>query len=358
MVRKGELVSVCVCHGEQLMIPSLSVLLLPLLWVSPMGRTPCLGFGRALRGIATDQRSLVCCSYHPTIHLPTPSIPSILRNTAPLILCRRADRIRMASMVSKYASKLQDSRVLILGGTSGMGFCVAEAALESGSHVTISSSRQPKLDAAVSRLRSTYPAHSARIASQVCDLSQPETLEPRLAAVLEAAAAGSKIDHVVYTAGDAVKIIPVAEASIEEIKQTGNVRFYSAMVLAKLAPKFMSPGPASSITLTSGINSHCPSKDWASTAAWGSGVEGLVRGLAVDLAPIRVNVVCPGAVHTELFNDIPEERLQAVLNTFADATLTGRVGMPDELAEAYLYCMRCHFATGSTVMCDGGRALK
>jgi NAD(P)-dependent dehydrogenase (short-subunit alcohol dehydrogenase family) len=320
-----------------------------------MGRTPCPGFDIALRGIADKQRWLVCCYFRPTHLLPT---PSILRKPAHPSLSRRAHRSRMASTVSKCASKLQSSRVLILGGTSGIGFCVAEAALESGSHVTISSSRQAKLDAAVSRLQSTYPAHSARIASQLCDLSQPETLEPRLTAVLETAAAGSKIDHVVYTAGDAVKITPIAEASVEDIKKAGNVRFHSALVLAKLAPKYMSPGPASSITLTSGINSHRPSQNWASIAAWGSGVEGLARGLAVDLAPIRVNVVCPGAVHTELFSDIPEERLQEVLKTFADATLVGRVGMPEDLAEAYLYCMRCHFATGSTVMCDGGRLLK
>lgn len=264
----------------------------------------------------------------------------------------------MASVVSKYASKLENLRVLVLGGTSGIGFCVAEAALESGSHVTISSSRKPKLDAAVSRLRSTYPTLSSRVTGQLCDLSRSEDLESQLNTLLEVAAAGSKIGHVVFTAGDALKITPVAESTVEDFQKPGNVRFYGSSVLAKLAPRYMSPGLGSSITFTGGVNSHRPSKNWTTVAAWGSAIEGLARGLAVDLAPIRVNVVCPGVVHTELLADIPKERFETVMKDFAEATLTGRVGKPEELAEAYLYCMKCQFTTGSTIVCDGGRMLK
>ena len=92
-------------------------------------------------------------------------------------------------------------------------------------------------------------------------------------------------------------------------------------------------------------------------AAWGQGIEGIARGLAVDLAPIRVNLVKLGAVHTELFGDIPAERLENVLEKMRKNTLTGTVGRPEEVAEMYLGLMKCAFVTGSVVGVDGGRLL-
>ena len=239
-----------------------------------------------------------------------------------------------------------------------MGFCVAEAALEHGAHVCISGSRQPKLDQAVSRLQSAYPDKASKVSSHVCDLSQPQHLESNLDSLLKAATVDAKLDHIVFTAGDPLKIISIAEATVQTIQQSGNVRFLGPLLLAKLAPKYLSPGPRSSITLTGGTMSHKPAKGWTLIAAWGSGIEGIMRGLAVDLAPVRVNMVSPGAVHTELFDDIAKERLDSVLQGFKDGTLIGKVGTPENLAEAYLYSMKDHFATGAIIQSDGGRVLK
>ena len=264
----------------------------------------------------------------------------------------------MTSSTPKYTSKLRDTRVLVLGGTSGIGFCVAEAALEHGAQVCVSGSKQPKLDQAVSRLQSAYSDEASKVSGHVCDLSQPQDLESNLDSLLKTAAADGKLDHIVFTAGDPLKIIPVAEATVESIQKIGNVRFLGPLLLAKLAPKYLSPGPLSSITLTGGSMSHKPTKGWTLIAAWGSGIEGITRGLAVDLAPLRVNMVSPGAVHTELFDDIPKERLEGVLQGFKDGTLVGKVGTPEDLAEAYLYSMKDHFVTGAILRSDGGRLLK
>ena len=84
-----------------------------------------------------------------------------------------------------------------------------------------------------------------------------------------------------------------------------------------------------------------------------------MRGLAVDLAPhTRVNMVNPGAVHTELFDSIPKESLESVLQEFKNDTVLGKVGKPEELAEAYVYAMKDHFVTGAMITSDGGRLLK
>ena len=188
--------------------------------------------------------------------------------------------------------------------------------------------------------------------------SKPQVLESSLDALFQAATVQHKVDHVVFTAGDAVKIAPLSVTNVDDILASGNVRFLGPLILAKLAPKYMSPGPKSSITLTGGTMSHRPLKNWAVQAAWGSGVEGIARGLAVDLAPIRVNLVSPGAVYTELFHGIPEASIQAVLQGYKEWTLMDKVGTPDEVAESYIYLMRSTFVTGTIVTTDGGRLVK
>ncbi|KAL8941819.1 MAG: hypothetical protein Q9216_002019 [Gyalolechia sp. 2 TL-2023] len=259
--------------------------------------------------------------------------------------------------MAKYTSILHDKRVLIIGGTSGIGFCVAEAAVEYGAHVCIASSQQSKLDKKLAQLRSSYPDQAERISGHVCDLSQPQNLESNIESLLKAAAAPAKLDHIVFTAGDAIKVLPITETSVDVIQACGTVRFLSPMIVAKFAPLYLNPGPQSSIALTGGTISNKPVKGWSTMAAWGSGIEGMARGLAVDLAPIRVNMICPGPVLTELLDGFPKEASSAALQRYADETLVGRMGKPEELAEAYLYTMRDSFATGVVITSDGGRLL-
>ena len=79
----------------------------------------------------------------------------------------------------------------------------------------------------------------------------------------------------------------------------------------------------------------------------------MMRGMAVDLAPIRVNIVSPGAVVTELFDGAPE----GTLERFRKATLTEQLGTPEDVAEAYLHAMKDGFMTGNVLVSDGGRIL-
>ncbi|KAL8934599.1 MAG: hypothetical protein Q9211_005143 [Gyalolechia sp. 1 TL-2023] len=266
----------------------------------------------------------------------------------------------MSSSVSKYTSILHDKRVLVIGGTSGIGFCVAEAALEYGAKVCIASSQQSKVDKKLSQLKSTYPDKASSVSGYTCDLSKPQQLESNIKTLLEAAAGDSKLDHIVFTAGDSVKAIPISETSVTVIQECGNIRFLGPPILAKYAPLYLSPGPQSSITLTGGTLSNKPMKGVTTIAAWASSIEGMTRGLAVDLAPIRVNMVSPGTVYTELFDGFMKERAgeDTPLQRYADDTLIGRMGRPEQLAEAYLYAMRDCFVTGVTITSDGGRLLK
>lgn len=256
---------------------------------------------------------------------------------------------------TKFTSKLHGKRVLILGGTSGIGFAVAEGALEYGAHVIISSSNPEKLEHAQRRLKEAYPDYADRVTGKTCDLSKPETLESNLKQLLEFA--GKGVHHLVHTAGDRFSIVPVRESTPETLQKGSIVRFISPLMLAKLAPEYLAGGPESSITLTGGVNSTRPAPDWTVNASYGSGMEGMVRGLTIDLKPVRVNLVAPGAIETELWGSIPKEQRERMLETYTNATTVGRIGRPEDVAEAYLYCMKDHFVTGSVIQSEGGRIL-
>ncbi|OXV06706.1 hypothetical protein Egran_05527, partial [Elaphomyces granulatus] len=238
----------------------------------------------------------------------------------------------------KYVTKLAGARVLVLGGTSGIGFAVAAAALEHGATVIISGSQAHRLESALARLKQAYPdpSYHHRLSGYTCDLGVPEKLEENLSSLFkqstttaavqqqEQSPPSPLIDHIVFTAGDSPQITPVSDVTVDYIQKTGSVRFLGPLILAKLAPKYMTATSNSSITLTSGSQSLKPLPKWTVLVAYGCAVEGMARGLAVDLLPIRVNCVAPGAILTELFDSIPAERRQSVLEQMSKDTLIGQ----------------------------------
>jgi NAD(P)-dependent dehydrogenase (short-subunit alcohol dehydrogenase family) len=86
-------------------------------------------------------------------------------------------------------------------------------------------------------------------------------------------------------------------------------------------------------------------------------VEGLTRGLALDLKPVRVNAVAPGAVNTELFGAFPKELVDGMFEMFKSKSTTGTVGRPEDLAESYIYLMKDQYVTGSVLESNGGSLL-
>ncbi|KAI5468081.1 dehyrdogenase/reductase domain-containing protein [Mariannaea sp. PMI_226] len=261
-------------------------------------------------------------------------------------------------MALKFINKLQNQRVLVVGGSTGIGFAVALGALEHGAHVVLSSSNQIKLDRAVDRLKAHVESGGLSlpdISAKTCDLSNPDTIDDNIKSLLEFATQQGKLDHVVYTAGDAIKTVSIDKVNAHDIPKIGMVRTAGVLILAKYLSSYTNQSTNSSLTLTGGTMSWRPSPGWSVLTGVAGGVESLARGLAVDLKPVRVNCAVPGAIHTELFDSIPEERLEAALKNMRRDTITGSVGTPEEMAEVYLYLMKSTFATGSTVTADGGR---
>lgn len=204
----------------------------------------------------------------------------------------------------KYTSKLSNSRVLVIGGTSGIGYCVAEASLESGAEVIVSSSQEKRVQSAIAALTETYPSAKNRVSGYACDLSSPN-LDSNIKELF--AKCQGKLDHIVFTAGDSLATMPLAEITLEKMQKAAMVRFNAPMFVAKHSVGALNPGPASSITLSTGSISERPIPNWSVIAAYAGGAHALTRNLALDLAPVRVNLISPGPVITQLWDNLSKE---------------------------------------------------
>ncbi|KAJ9348767.1 dehydrogenase with different specificitie [Paecilomyces variotii] len=264
----------------------------------------------------------------------------------------------MSEIRFKSINKLDGSFVLIFGGTKGIGLSVAAAALEHGASVFVTSSQEENVQRAITELKTTY--HSSefhhRISGAPCDLGSSDQLEDNLRKLFELASSGLPnekrlIDHIIFTAGDTLKVVPLNDSTPASILKSGTVRFLAPLIIGKLAAKYMRISNRSSITLTSGSMTRRPEADWTVLAAFASGTEGMRFGLSKDLAPIRVNVVAPGVVQTPLLARLPEQAKENWRKTL----LTGELGWPEDVAEAYIYSMKDRSATGALVDSSDGR---
>jgi len=236
---------------------------------------------------------------------------------------------------------LADQRIVIIGGSSGTGLATARAAAAAGAAVTIASSDQGRLDAALAGL----PGN--------CDAAVVDTRSEAAVAALFARA--GELDHLVYTAGDALGQRTLKDLSVDEARQLFGVRFWGAVAAVKhAAPRIRSGG---SIVLTSGTIGVRPAPGAALAASGAGAIEGLTRGLAVELAPIRVNAVRPGVIRTPMWNQIPEPQRETLFATLAERTLTKTIGEADQIAMTHLFLMENRFVTGTVLTVDGGFVL-
>jgi len=162
-------------------------------------------------------------------------------------------------------------------------------------------------------------------------------------------------DHLVYSAGDTLQLGALADTSIDAIRKAFEVRVFGAMAVVKHAAPHLRRG--GSVVLTSGIASLRPQAGWTAAAGICGAMDAIARALAVELAPIRVNVVSPGFVRTPLWAGIPEAEREAMYAAKGAALPVGRVGQPEDIAQACLHLMTNRYCTGQVMVVDGGGVL-
>ena len=197
---------------------------------------------------------------------------------------------------------MANQSVLVIGGSSGIGLAVAQLAAELGGKVTIASRDQRNLSKASDAI------------------------------------------------GTAVKIRPVRQLSLEDAYASMNSKFWGAYRIARAA-KINDNG---SLTLVSGFLSQRPSASSVLQGAINAALEGLMRGLAIEFAPIRVNAVSPGLIDTPLYSKLGEEQRRKLYDSTKDRLPVRRIGDAKDVAKAVLFVATNPFVTGSVVTIDGG----
>jgi len=230
--------------------------------------------------------------------------------------------------------------VVVIGGASGVGFAVAEAAQAEGAKVVIASSQAANVEAAVARLGGGASGSAVDVNDEASIADFFEQL--------------GRFDHLAFTAGDwgGAMFAPTRDLDLATAREGFAVRFWGALAAAKHACRTIAAD--GSITLTGGMLAHRPMKGAPVVTAVTGAIEFLTLGLAVDLAPIRVNAVCPGAIRTDVWNSIPAEGREEQMRRMTERLPIPRIGEPNEAAEAYLYLMKAGYTTGQVLLVDGG----
>ena len=255
----------------------------------------------------------------------------------------------------KYSSKLHGKKIIIFGGSSGIGFGVAQACVEFGATVIISSSREDRLQGAIDSLLKDYPSAKDRVSGQACDLKSAE-VESNIEKIFDKV---GNVDHIVFTAGDKLPMMALQRLDLQNMQSIGHVRYFAAILVTKIGSRYLKKSSECSIIYTSGsIAEHPNPGGWTMLAFYATGLLGLTRQMAFDLAPIRVNTVIPGVVETELWTEsMGAEGAKAHLAQRGKENITKHLGTPQDLAEAYLYLMRDQNITGSSISSNSGRLL-
>ena len=231
--------------------------------------------------------------------------------------------------------QLKQQSIVIIGGSSGIGFATAKLALAYGADVTITGRWEDKLRLAAQEL--------GGVRTIVVDIAR----EPDVHQLFEEL---ERVDHLVVL-GASLASGKIFDTPLEELGRPINERVWGAIYAIRHAIPKMSDG---SITLTSGLFSSRPIAGMAVVAAALGGIEAMTRALALELPPLRVNAIAPGYIDTPLLQAAFEERYEQVVKAQAATLPVQRIGTASEAATAILFLIMSGFITGSVLHLDGG----
>jgi NAD(P)-dependent dehydrogenase (short-subunit alcohol dehydrogenase family) len=233
-------------------------------------------------------------------------------------------------------------RVIIVGGSAGIGESAARAFATAGAQVTITGRAKPRLDAAAQRIG--YPV-------QVAEFDATDD-----AAVTGFFGAVPTFDHLVLAASPgAVGSGPFDGLDEGALRAAFDGKFFAHLkVLRAARPRLRADG---SVTIVSAVSARAAYPGAAGLAAVNGALEAVVPTLGVELAPLRVNAVSPGVIDTQWWDGLPEEQRAGFFRAVAAASPVGRVGRPEDVAGAIVYLAGAGFVTGTVLECAGGANL-
>ncbi|MFH8393133.1 SDR family oxidoreductase [Streptomyces sp. NPDC018036] len=236
---------------------------------------------------------------------------------------------------------LAGQRVVVMGGSSGIGEAAAALFAADGAEVVVTGRDREKLEAAAGRIggkTSTYRLDGT-------DPAQIDAFFDR----------SGPLDHLVLSLSGAAGAGPFAELDLAELETGFAAKFWPYVRILRAAlPHLRADG---SVTLVTAASARAAFPGTAGLAAINGALEAMVPPLAVELAPLRINAVSPGVVDTPWWDAMPAARREALFQGIADSTPAGRVGHPGDIARALHLLATNGFMTGVVLDCTGGANL-
>ncbi|MDJ0592405.1 MAG: SDR family oxidoreductase [Pleurocapsa sp. MO_226.B13] len=237
---------------------------------------------------------------------------------------------------------LKNKRVVIIGGSSGIGLATAKMAATAGAKVIIAGRTESKLKVAKTEIGNDVDTYRV-------DLTEEASIKELFEQI-------GSFDHLVIT-GPAPQFGHFLELNIERVHQEFEGKFWGQYRAAWYGAKSISQ--SGSIVFMSGAYSARPVPGASSLAAVQAGIEGLARGLAIDLSPVRVNVISPGLTDTPIIQSaFAEDARLKLYEEQANMLPAKRIGTPEDIAQSILYLLSNRYVTGSTLFPDGGYTLR
>jgi NAD(P)-dependent dehydrogenase (short-subunit alcohol dehydrogenase family) len=244
----------------------------------------------------------------------------------------------MSQQVADRFETFGGRTVVITGGASGIGLATARLVVDRGGGVILMGRSPERLKAA----REDLGPAASTIPLDVADED----------AVRKAFADIDRVDHLVTAAAGTLRG-RLLDLDTRHARRLFEVKFWGQHHSIKYAAPRMAPG--GSVVLFSGWISRKPAVEMSTLAAVDGAIEALARTLALELAPIRVNAITPGQIDTPLWRSrLSETEARAHFDRVAHAHPVGRVGTPDDVAQAILFLMMNGFTTGAVLDVDGG----
>lgn len=236
---------------------------------------------------------------------------------------------------------LNDTRVVVVGGGSGIGAATAAVFASDGADVLIAGRDQARLDATAKRIG--FP-----LTTRSLDAGDPAQLDAFFADL-------DPVDHLIVTLSSSRGAGALVDLGPDELAAAFDGKFWPTYRILRAAPSALRPG--GSITLVTAASAGAALPGTSGLAAVNGALGAMVPPLAAELAPLRVNAVSPGVVDTEWWSGVPADRKEALFADFAAGTPVGRVGRPEEVADVVRMVATNGFMTGTVVPCTGGATL-
>jgi NAD(P)-dependent dehydrogenase (short-subunit alcohol dehydrogenase family) len=237
--------------------------------------------------------------------------------------------------------KFDGKRIVVIGGTSGIGLATAKMAAEHGAEVVIAARDPRKLDTARAEI-------GGKTEALALDISKEDEVKAFFEKI-------SEFDHLT-TPGSSITGGAFLTSETAVARADFDSKFWGQYYAAKYgAPKIRAGG---SIVFFSGIYSMRPPAGFSSVAAVNGAVEALTRALTVELAPLRVNAIVPGLVDTPIYGQMPANQRDAMFKQVAESLPARKVGQPEDIAQAVLFLMGNTFAAGTILVVDGGFTMR